>query len=683
MQWFSPTLIAVYAVVLAFVVLALPSIRVIGPTEIGLVTKRFSFKDLKGHNPVALNGEAGHQAALLPAGWQFKFWLLYSVRKFPWVQIPAGEIGVVIAQVGDSVPIGAKSALYKSAFGSFDDIAAFIGGGGQKGVQRTVLPPGGSYKIHPVGFLVITSQKVYGLPVADEFIELERKHGNLNPSAFGLAPEQLKLVQVRPKSFVENGPVVDAVGIVTALEGDPLPSGAIAGRLGGFADVGEMEGAGKTDADVIDVLLGNKNQQHNNYQDFQAFLDKGGKIGLQHDPLLPGAYALNPFLVRVEFAPMLVVNQGEVAVIKSYVGLPTIDTSGADFKHGSIVRPGHQGIWQTPLRTGKYAMNSRCYAHEIVPTAVRTLNWADAVSKAHDLDAHLSQIVARSKEGFESKIDLQVQIHVPDTVAPRVISMVGTMKNLVNEVLQAAVGNHFRDTLQGMPAIQFIETRSAVQAQATEHIRTELARYEVETLGVYIQDVLPPEHLTAVLKQREIANQEIATYKMQQQSQNERVQMEKAKGEADMQAKLAQSKVAVDIQTNNANARKAEADGEATYITKLGAAEASKIEAMGLAKAKGFEKQKEAVGAQATALVNAIQAIADGKVNVMPEVLVVGGGGGAMEALASVLTQATRSGSLPNIGKGQPVATAAPAAGDNGSRKLGASGGKSVEVDAG
>lgn len=55
------------------------------------------------------------------------------------------------------------------------------------------------------------------------------------------------------------------------------------------------------------------------------------------------------------------------------------------------------------------------------------------------------QIVAKSREGFVFSIDLQVQIHVPDTEAPKVISIVGSMKNLVNEVLQAAVGNHFRD----------------------------------------------------------------------------------------------------------------------------------------------------------------------------------------------------------------------------------------------
>ncbi len=171
---------------------------------------------------------------------------------------------------------------------------------------------------------------------------------------------------------------------------------------------------------------------------------------------------------------MLVVNQGEVAVVKAYIGLATEDTSGAEFKFGSLVRPGHRGIWQEPLRTGKYPINPRCYNVEIVPTFILTLNWAEATSAAHNLDRDLKQIVAKSKEGFVFNIDLQVQIHVPDTEAPKVISIVGSMFNLVNEVLQAAVGNHFRDKLQSMPAIDFIEKRQDVQQLAQNHISAKL-----------------------------------------------------------------------------------------------------------------------------------------------------------------------------------------------------------------
>jgi hypothetical protein len=112
-----------------------------------------------------------------------------------------------------------------------------------------------------------------------------------------------------------------------------------------------MEKEGVEDAHLAEVLLGSKNGIHNNYQNFQAFLDHGGRIGLQHDPLLYGAYAINPFLVRVERVPMIVVKQGQVAVVKAYVGLVSQDTSGAEFKFGTLVRPGHRGIWQEPLRT--------------------------------------------------------------------------------------------------------------------------------------------------------------------------------------------------------------------------------------------------------------------------------------------------------------------------------------------
>ena len=160
----------------------------------------------------------------------------------------------------------------------------------------------------------------------------------------------------------------------------------------------------------------------------------------------------------VQAAVPLLVRQGEVAVIKSYVGLPTEDTSGEEFKFGSIVKPGHQGIWSEPLRTGKYTLNPRIYEAEIVPTSILTLNWSHITSEAHSLDARLSPIDAKSKEAFAFSIDLQVQIHVPDTRAPKVISMVGTMQNLVNEVLQSAVGNHFRNTLQSLEAVRFIET---------------------------------------------------------------------------------------------------------------------------------------------------------------------------------------------------------------------------------
>src|SRR5262245_23578452 len=628
---------------LAVTVLAivLKSIYSIGPTEIGLVRKRFGAK-LPADNPLAFRGEAGYQAEVLMPGLRFKFCLVFAVTKHPWVQVPAGQIGVVIAQVGQPLPIGAKSAVYKPEFGNFSDLNTFIEKGGQKGVQRPVLSPGTLAPIHPAAFLVITKPEVFGQPISSDLSGLAHAKGGLTHKAFGLEERQLEVTRISPHP-TEAGRVLDMIGVVTTLEGEPLPAGDIASRLGGFGDIEALEtvavASSTTDARLIETILGNQNDKHSAYQDFQRFLQLGGKIGLQHDPLLYGAYNLNPFLVRVEEVPMLVVEQGQVAVMKAYVGLPTQDTSGSEFKFGSLVRPGHRGIWQEPLRTGKYPINPRCYQAVIVPTFIITLNWADVVSQAHNLDAQLKQIEAKSSEGFHFAIDLQVQIHIPDTQAPYVISMVGSVANLVNEVLQAAVGNHFRNKLQGMPAVSFIATREAVQKGAFEYVKDELAKYRVETRGVYIQAVVLPDQLVEVLTQREIANQQVETYRMQKSAQDQRTETEKAKGTADMQADLAKSQVGVDIQTNRTAARKMEAEGEAAYIEQTGAAQGAQVRSIGLARAEAYERQVAALGASATALVNAVEALSQSSVPFIPNTLVVGGsdGSGALGGVMALL----------------------------------------------
>src|SRR4029077_3850621 len=285
--FYAYPLLALLVVLAAVIVIT--SLHKIGPTEVGLVTKRFSFKKLTKDNPVAFNGEPGYQADLLMPGLRWKTVLVYSVEKYPWIQVPAGEIGVVIAQVGSPLPIGAKSAVYKKEFGNFSDLRNFIQVGGQKGVQRPVLPPGSLVPVHPVGFLVITPQTVYGLPVSPD-LAAQAKGKTLTPESFGLSPDQLRVVVITPDV---GG--IDMVGVVTALEGEPLPSGDIASRLGGFEDVAAIEASNAggstttTAAQLSDLLLCGKNTPHNNHQVFHAFRDHGGKIGLQHDTLLYGA----------------------------------------------------------------------------------------------------------------------------------------------------------------------------------------------------------------------------------------------------------------------------------------------------------------------------------------------------------------------------------------------------------
>jgi uncharacterized membrane protein YqiK len=184
---------------------------------------------------------------------------------------------------------------------------------------------------------------------------------------------------------------------------------------------------------------------------------------------------------------------------------------------------------------------------------------------------------------------------------------------------------------------------------------------------VYIQDVVFPPELVSVLTHREIANQQRATYDEQRRAETVRIEMEKARGTADMQAELAAAQVSVDINGNRARAREAEAGGEAAYVRLTGQAEADKVQAIGLAEAKatealglaraaGFAAQRDAIGDLPTALVAVAGAVAEGHVDVVPDVLVTGGS--AVDGLAATLMRALGSGNgaLPARGEtGQPA----------------------------
>src|SRR4030095_11066081 len=147
-------------------------------------------------------------------------------------------------------------------FGNFSDLNTFVEKGGQKGVQRPVLSPGTLAPIHPAAFLVITKPEVFGRPISSDLNTLADKKGALTYRAFGLEERQLEVTRISPHP-TEGGRVLDMIGVVTTLEGEALPAGDIASRLGGFKDIEALERLtgtnATTDARLIETILGTHN----------------------------------------------------------------------------------------------------------------------------------------------------------------------------------------------------------------------------------------------------------------------------------------------------------------------------------------------------------------------------------------------------------------------------------------
>lgn len=417
-------------------------------------------------------------------------------------------------------------------------------------------------------------------------------------------------------TYIEDG----MVGVVSALDGTPLELGSIAGSV--------IEG-------------------HNNFQDFDKFLLKGGQRGMQIQVIQAGSYSLNPWAVEVEKKEMTSIPIGHVGVVISYVGEEGEDTTGEGFKHGNIVKKGQKGVWASVLDPGKYAINPYTQKIEIVPTTNLVLNWATARNESHNLDKNLSTITVRSQDGFPFNLDVSQIIHVPSTEAPKVIARFGSMSNLVSQVLEPTIGNYFRNSAQDSDVISFLSTRQQRQNAAKEKISQVLEEYNVHAVDTLIGDIVPPAELMKTLTDRKIASEEEVTFETQRKAQDKRKTLESAKALADMQGQMVSAQQSVEISQREAEAavkksegqakaielkaaadskaKKLMAEADAAQIELTGKAEATKIEAIGRATAEAYEKQVNAMGADNFGKLKVTEMIGTNGIKIIPEILIQGG----------------------------------------------------------
>jgi len=594
------TLLGFSVLLVVFLALAgilLSGLRIISAAQSGLVVKRYG-PPLPVGRIVALRGEAGYQAAMLSPGWHFGYWpWRFKVVKVPVTVVQAREIGVVVAADGEAMP--PERVLGRAVdCDNFQDAEAFLTRHGERGRQIAVLTAG-TYRINPALFEVVTPA------VANHF---------------GMAPEDLHVYHLPP----------DRVGIVTMLDGRPIPAGDLAGP----------------------IVPG-----HDSFQRGQAFVDAVGCRGLQEEVLLSGSWNLNPWLVKVEQVPLTEIPIGYVGVVVSYVGREHLDLSGDEFTHGDLVERGRKGVWVDPLLPGKHPINVRAMKVELVPTTNIVLNWAQR-TESHHYDERLSSILVRSKDGFSFSLDVAQIIHIGMKNAPRVISRVGSMQNLVDHVLQPTVGNYFRNSAQQVTVLEFLSARSDRQREAFENIKRAVENYDVECIDTLIGDIVPPAELMKTQTDRKIAAELERTYEAQREAQVKRQALERETAVANLQADVVRSEQMVRIAQQNAlgmaeaakgeeNATRFRAEGQAAAVRMNGEGEAVAIRAVGSAKADAYRQGIDAVGAQGYTAMQLASILGENRVKIVPDIAVSGDGASGLVNAMIARVIAANNGSTP------------------------------------
>ena len=199
-------------IIAALIVLFLLSgIRFIPNNRIGIVEKRFGQRSVKG-GFIALHGEAGYQPDVLRGGLHYLIPIQYNVHIAPLVTIAQGKIGYIFARDGE--PLSAMQVLASNVTANnFQDVAAFLTNGGQRGPQRQILREG-TYAINLAQFVVITEERVYYLPLSRDDQTVIQSMVEVIAERNGFTPVVIKDSD-------------DLIGIVTVHDGPSLPSGEI------------------------------------------------------------------------------------------------------------------------------------------------------------------------------------------------------------------------------------------------------------------------------------------------------------------------------------------------------------------------------------------------------------------------------------------------------------------------
>jgi uncharacterized membrane protein YqiK len=276
-------------------------------------------------------------------------------------------------------------------------------------------------------------------------------------------------------------------------------------------------------------------------------------------------------------------------------------------------------------------------------------------------------------------LPLSLVLHIDYEKAPSVVQRFGDVRRLISQTLDPILTSYFRDVAQSSNMLDLLTHREDIQRRATEELGKRFKEFDINCIAVLIgrpESRVPPEQdpidrLFNQLRMRRLAEEQIATFKKQEEAAQHQKDLNNAKAAADKQAELTQTKIDIEVASNRADAQLAEAErlakrdiaratGESRSRDLLGRGEASKVAQIGLAEAAvSLQKIKAYGDPRLFALNLAAEHFAGSAQPIVPERLLVMGGAagekvdlGSSNVLSQVLTLLLSEKSGLGIGDG-------------------------------
>ena len=248
---------------------------------------------------------------------------------------------------------------------------------------------------------------------------------------------------------------------------------------------------------------------------------------------------------------------------------------------GFLVTRDRKGVVSDVLKEGTHRINPFIYSVTIVNTQ----------SQRHEFSGS-DAITFLTVDGFTVSLEGTVEFNIDKKLAPRLTQVVGNMEDILKKIILPSVHGFARIEGSKKRATEFIvgESRRLFQEELDKYLRANCEKWGIIINSVLIRDIIVPQEIAAIIRNRELAQQEARKYSQE---------IERARSEAE----LARQKMLAEQ-----NLKKVEANTE--KITASIAAQQRKVEAVVAAETelKVAEVEFNTAKAQAQAQLNAAEA---------------------------------------------------------------------------
>jgi uncharacterized membrane protein YqiK len=564
---------------------------IIPQDSIGVVNRKFVLLGKNRTLPdgciVALNGEAGIQADTLAPGIHFGYYpWQYEIKIDKFITIAEGRVGIVESRDGKSLSAGRVLARRVDC-DSFQDARKFLGNGGERGPQITVVPPG-TYRIN-TGLFTVVQEPV--LEIEDNMVGVvTTREGKALTTGDIAGPEIPGHSMFQDaQTFIDNG------GFKGLQEQVMLAGRYFINPRFATVETKPMTDVPIANAGVVIAYVGAAGVDVTGDSFKHGNLVGRGQKGVWVEPLDPGKYPINPYTHRVENVPTanVVLNwaTGKTEAHKLDANLSTITVRSSDgFTFNlDVSQIIHIPRNDAPKVIARFGSMANLVTQVLEPTIGNYFRNA----------AQGSDVIEFLKERQQRQLDAREQI----SAALRDYN-VGAVDTLIGDITPP---DALMKTLTDRKLAEQ-ETVTYETQRLAEQTRKELqkARAEADTQA------------NVVTAQRKV---EIAEFDAQSM-------VKKAGGDAQSRTINA---------TADAQAKTINAAADAEVLRTVGAAEGTKITAVGEAEAKVIQLKTDAVGQGNYAVIEVGKALAGSGFKLVPDVVAGGAGEGGKGGIIDVL----------------------------------------------